>query len=81
MLALADASTGRLLRTLSLAGPTTAPALAAQLSVEPDQLGRLLEQATDLGVVHCDHGRFRADPIAIAVLVEQNRALLLGAAA
>ena len=81
MLALADVSTGRLLRTLSLAGPTTAPALAIELSLQPEQLGRILEQATDLGVVHCHRGRYQADPIAIAALVQHNRVLLLGAAA
>lgn len=80
-LALADAGTGRLLRTLSLAGPTTAPVLASELSLEPEQLGRLLERAMDLGVVQCDRGRYRADPIAIAALVQYNRVLLLGAVA
>lgn len=80
-LALADADTGRLLHTLSLAGPTTAAALTEQLRLPFERVYDLLRAAAALGAVRrdCDD-RYRVEPLVVAALVQQNRALLLGAA-
>ena len=81
-LALADADTGRLLRTLSLGGPTSASALTEQLALPLEQICDLLRDATALGVVRKDgDARYQVEPLVVAALVRQNRAQLLGAAA
>ena len=81
-LALADANTGRLLHTLSLAGPTSATALTDLLSLPLEQVRDLLRDAATIGVVrrHSDD-RYAVEPAVVAALVQQNRTQLLGAAA
>lgn len=81
-LALADADTGRLLHTISLAGPTSATALTDLLSLPLKQVRDLLREATAIGVVRRDSDdRYWVEPTVVAALVQQNRMQLLGAAA
>ena len=81
-LALADADTGRLLHTLSLAGPTSATALTEQLALPLEQVYDLLRDATAIGVVRKDSDdRYGVEPTRRCGTREQNRAQLLGAAA
>lgn len=81
-LALADADTGRLLHTLSLAGPTSATALTEQLKLPLAQVRGLLRDAAAIGVVRRDDdGRYAVEPAVVAALVQRNRMQLLGAAA
>lgn len=81
-LALADSDTGRLLHTLSLAGPTSATALTEQLKLPLAQVRGLLRDAAAIGVVRRDDdGRYAVEPAVVAALVQRNRMQLLGAAA
>jgi len=81
-LALADTNTGRLLHTLSLAGPTSATVLTEQLALPLEQVRDLLRDAAALGVVRRYSGDcYRVEPLVVAALVQQNRSRLLGAAA
>ncbi len=81
-LALADADTGRLLHTLSLAGPTSASLLTEQLALPLEQVRDLLRDATAIGVVRRgSDDRYGVEPAVVTALVQQNRMQLLGAAA
>jgi DNA-binding IclR family transcriptional regulator len=81
-LALADAATGRLLHTLSLAGPASATALTEQLKLPLAQVRGLLRDAAAIGVVsRGDDDRYAVEPAVVAALVQRNRMQLLGAAA
>ena len=81
-LALADANIGRLLHTLSLAGPTSVTALTELLELPLEQVRNLLRDATAISVVRRDSDdRYAVEPAVVAALVQQNRTQLLGAAA
>lgn len=84
MFALADADTARLLRVLSLAGPTSAPALADQLQLHHELVRDLLDRAVRLGVVRqrdCATTRYEVDSAAVVTAVQRHRDALLGAVA
>lgn len=81
-LALADVDTGRLLRALSLGGPTTAHALAGELALSLKLTRELLRDTAALGVVRLGvDGRYQVEPAVVIALVRQNCVQLLGAVA
>ncbi len=84
MFSLIDADTARVLRALSLAGPTAADTLALRLQLREQRVRVILSGALDAGVVHAAAGAdtsYRVDAAALAAVVRQQRDDLLGAAA
>lgn len=84
LFALADTNTARLLRALSLAGPTPVAVLAERLALCPTTVRDILARTTALGVVRSQPGslaRYELDADALRAAVTRNRDTLLGATA
>lgn len=84
MFALADSNTTRLLRALSLTGPTSVKALAEGLGLPPATVRAILARTASLGVVRSQPGslpRYELDADALRAAVARNRDTLLGATA
>lgn len=82
--ALADTNTARLLRTLSLAGPTPVGVLAERLALRPAVVRDILARTSALGLVRSRPGlqtHYELDADALRAAVVRNRDTLLGATA
>lgn len=79
---LSDTDSTRLLRELSLQGPTTTCDLALLLSLPRKRIDVVVEHAITVGVVTTDaRGRHHIETAAVEALIERNRDRLLGDAA
>lgn len=81
MFTLADSNTMRLLRAISLTGPTSVRVLAERLGLHPRTVRDILARTTALGVVRPPRGsvgRYELDAEALRAAVARNCDALLG---
>lgn len=84
MFALADPSTTRVLRALSIGGAATVLELAARLALPPESVRAIVRRSLALGVIRPLPGgvaRYEVVREAVAAAVAQHRENLLGATA